>query len=94
MPASYTIALTPTPIRIVKLPYGVPQSTVYITNESQTGDVFIGDSTVSENAGFLVTKQVGSGVSYRTEFEMFAGQELYACTRAGQTGSIHVGYSA
>ena len=94
MPASYTIALTPTPIRIAELPYGVPPSTVYITNESQTGDVFIGDNTVTENAGFLVTKQSGTGVSYRAEFDLYAGQELYACTRAGQTGSVHIGYSA
>lgn len=94
MSASYTMALTQTPIRIAKLPYGIPQTTVYLTNESQTGDIFVGDPNVSENAGFLVTKQTGSGVSYRAEFVMYAGQELWACTRVGQTGTVHVGYSA
>ena len=94
MPASYTVALNSTPIQIVKMPFGVPVSKCYLTNESQTGDIFIGDKNVSENAGFLVTKQLGSGVSYRAEFELFAGQELYAVCRAGQTGTVHVGYSA
>lgn len=94
MPASYTIAVGPTPIRIALLPTGVPPSTVYLTNESSTGDVFIGDKNVTENAGFLITKQLGTGVSYRAEFILYAGQELWACSRAGSSGSIHVGYSA
>lgn len=94
MSASYTMALNSTPIRIVTMPTGIPRTKVYLTNESQTGDIFIGDPNVSENAGYLITKQTGSGVSYRAEFELFAGQELWAVCRAGATGSIHIGYSA
>jgi hypothetical protein len=94
MPASYAVAVNETPKSILKMPTGVPISTVYITNQSQTQDVFIGGVDVSPTNGFLITKQQASGISYRVDFELFAGQELYACTIAGQTGSIHVGYSA
>lgn len=91
---SYTQALTGTPVRIVKLPYGIPKTMVYITNESTTGDIFLGDNVVSENNGYLITKQTGTGVAFRAEFEMFAGQEIWACTRVGGSGIVHIGYSA
>lgn len=94
MPASYTVALTDVPKQIVKMPFGVAPSMCYVTNESGSQDIFIGDKTVAPDAGFLVTKQLGSGVSYRMEFELYAGQELYAVCRVGQTGTVHVGYSA
>lgn len=94
MPASYQATVTDAPVRIVQMPFGVPMSTVYITNLSATEDIFIGDNTVAENEGFLITKQLASGVSYRMEFDVFAGQQLYAVARAGKTGMVHVGYSA
>jgi hypothetical protein len=94
MSASYTIAVTETPLLISKLPFGIPATTVYLTNQSGNHDLFIGGPDVAENNGFLITKQQSSGISYRAEFVMYAGQELYACARAGATGSIHVGYSA
>jgi hypothetical protein len=94
MSASYTIAVTATPLLILKLPFGIPATTVYFTNQSGSHDLFIGGPDVAENNGFLITKQQASGISYRAEFVMYAGQELYACARAGATGSIHVGYSA
>lgn len=91
---SYNVSLTGTPVRIVKLPTGIPKVTVYITNESTTGDIFLGDKLVAEDKGYLITKQTGTGVAFRAEFEMFAGQEIWACTRVGGSGVIHVGYSA
>jgi hypothetical protein len=94
VPASYSLPLTDVPLLIVKMPTGVPVSKVYLTNQSQSNDIFIGDPAVSASNGFLITKQQASGVSYRMDFELFAGQELYACCRAGQTGSVHVGFSA
>jgi hypothetical protein len=94
MPASYSVAINDVPKRIVKMPTGVPVSTVYITNQSQTEDVFVGGIDVSPTNGFLITKQQASGISYRVDFKVFANQELYACTNAGKTGSVHVGYSA
>jgi len=94
MSASYTFTVGDTPLRVVQLPTGVPVTTVYITNAGATEDIFVGGPTVTENSGYLITKQLASGVSYRAEFELFAGQELYACARAGKTATIHVGYSA
>ena len=94
MSASYSIAVTDIPILICKLPFGIPPTTVYFTNESGNHDLFIGGPNVAENDGFLITKQTASGISYRAEFILYAGQELYGCARLGATGSIHVGYSA
>lgn len=94
MSASYTTTVTDTPLVICKLPFGVPPTTVYLTNQSGNHDLFIGGPDVGENDGFLITKQTASGISYRAEFVLYAGQELYGCARPGAIGSIHVGYSA
>lgn len=48
------------------------------------GDIFVGDSTVSDTTGFKVA------VNARESFTVHAGDALYAVTAAAGTATAHV----
>lgn len=58
---------------------------VYVANWSGTDHLYVGNSTVSVAEGYEIPSFNGNTVSNRQEFELFAGDALYAIAPPAKT---------
>lgn len=86
---SYTRTITDVAQQVYVAPKGVGRVKVYLSNLSQTDDVYIGDENVTSGTGLLLHKNA-SNAGNRIELELFSNDVLYAVCSAGKTAPLVV----
>lgn len=86
----FTVSVTDTPRLLFRAGVSDDLTRIYITNLDANNHVFFGGPTVNSTNGYEITNQQATGVSYRAEFTLYGGEELYVVCAATKTATVSV----